>query len=262
MKNKGWVRLHRKIEDNSLWFLEPFTKAQAWIDLFLNANHHPATIQIRGNLVSIKRGQIGWSELTMAQRWKWSKNKVRRFLKLLETEQQIEQQKDRYITTIITILNYNKMQNDTADDTAERQQKDSRRYINKNDKNEKNEKNENKDSSLEGDNKPITSLYGEFKNVFLTAEEYKKLLEKFGEVSTKDKIEALGQYLASKGKKYKDHYATILSWDRKNAPKPPPFSGKPPCKVCKSVTWTAQSEGICIPCLKEERKHEATSKKL
>jgi len=141
-QNKGWVRLHRKIEDNPLWFLEPFTKAQAWVDLFLNTNHTENSINIRGNIIKIKRGQIGWSELTMVKRWKWSKGKVRRFLKLLETEQQIIQQKDRYLTTIITILNYEEYQtdkNNTADDTAERQQKDSRRYINNNDKNEKNE---------------------------------------------------------------------------------------------------------------------------
>ena len=140
MKNGGWVRLHRKIEDNFLWFLEPFSKAQAWIDLFLMANHKNTSIQIRGNIVPLKRGQIGWSELTMAARWKWSKNKVRRFLNLLETEQQIIQQKDRYITTIITVLNYENLQSDTA----ERQQKDSRRYINKNDKKEKKVKKEDK----------------------------------------------------------------------------------------------------------------------
>ena len=122
LKNKGWVRIWRKIEDNPIWFLEPFTKAQAWVDLFLNANHKDGFIDIRGNIVTIERGQIGWSELTMAKRWKWSKNKVRRYLKWLETIQQIVQQKDRYLTTIITILQYEDHQNDTADDTAERQQ--------------------------------------------------------------------------------------------------------------------------------------------
>lgn len=140
MKNKGWVRLHRKIEDNFLWFLEPFTKAQAWIDLFLNANHRPTTIQIRGNIVPLKRGQIGWSELTMAARWTWSKGKVRRFLKLLEIEQQITQQKDRYITTVLTILNYEQMQSDTADNTADGQQTVYRQEL----KNEKKVKKENK----------------------------------------------------------------------------------------------------------------------
>lgn len=125
MKNlnkKGWVRLYRCIEDNDIYFLEPFTKAQAWIDLFLNANYQDGIIDIRGNVIDIKRGQIGWSELTMVKRWRWSKNKVRRFLKLLETKQQIVQQKST-ITTVITIVNYDEYQkNDTTDDTAERQQ--------------------------------------------------------------------------------------------------------------------------------------------
>jgi hypothetical protein len=139
-QNKGWVRLHRKIEDNELWFLEPFTKAQAWIDLFLNANYKDGSIQIRGNILNIKRGQIGWSELTMVKRWRWSKNKVRRFLKWLETIQQIKQQKDRFLTTIITILNYEDYQedkNDTADDTAERQQTIHKQEVKKDNKDNK-----------------------------------------------------------------------------------------------------------------------------
>jgi hypothetical protein len=141
MNNEGWVRLHRKLTDNELWFLEPFTKGQAWVDLILNANHSTGKFSIRGNIILVNRGQIAWSELTMAKRWTWSRNKVRRFLKLLETEQQIAQQKNS-LTTVITIKNYDQYQrNETTDDTAERQQKDSRRYTNNNDNNEKNDKN-------------------------------------------------------------------------------------------------------------------------
>lgn len=120
--NIGWFRISRKLFDNEIWYLEPFTKGQAWVDLIGNANHKDGQFEVRGNFITIKRGQIGWSEVTMAKRWKWSRNKVRRYLKWLETIQQIEQQKDRYLTTIITIINYDKYQNDTADDTAERQQ--------------------------------------------------------------------------------------------------------------------------------------------
>lgn len=53
--------------------------------------------------------------------------------------------------------------------------------------------------------------YGEFKNVLLTDEEYKKLKEK----NLLPLIETLSSYMASKGKKYKSHYATILTWNRK-----------------------------------------------
>lgn len=128
--SKGWVAIHRKIEKNPLWLSEPFTKAQAWLDLIIFANHTDGEMNIRGNIIPIKRGQIGWSELTMSKRWKWSRNKVRRFLEYLETIQQTSSNhsknetaddtaESRYITTITTILNYDLYQNDTADDTAE-----------------------------------------------------------------------------------------------------------------------------------------------
>lgn len=157
-QRKGWVRLHRCLEDNGLWFSEPFTRAQAWIDLFLYANHKDGTVLIRGNVVTIKRGQIGWSELTMCKRWKWSRNKVRRFLKQLEAEQQIVQQKDRYITTIITILNYERFQNDTANETAERQQKVQQKVHKQELKNDKNVKNNNSEQSSQA-NKIIDVFY-------------------------------------------------------------------------------------------------------
>lgn len=52
--------------------------------------------------------------------------------------------------------------------------------------------------------------YGEFKNVLLTEEEYHKLEES----NLLPYIEKLSSYIASKGKKYKSHYATILTWSR------------------------------------------------
>ena len=57
------------------------------------------------------------------------------------------------------------------------------------------------------------SKYGEFNNVMLTEEEYAKL-EKSNLLPY---IEKLSSYIASKGKKYKSHYATILNWSRKES---------------------------------------------
>lgn len=55
--------------------------------------------------------------------------------------------------------------------------------------------------------------YGSFENVSLTDEEYQKLKERFSDYE--NKIENLSSYIASKGDKYKSHYATILNWSRK-----------------------------------------------
>ena len=59
------------------------------------------------------------------------------------------------------------------------------------------------------------NIYGEFKNVLLSDDDYKKLIDKFGEKGTKERIEDLSKGIASKGYKYKNHYATILNWDRR-----------------------------------------------
>jgi len=59
-------------------------------------------------------------------------------------------------------------------------------------------------------------IYGEFKNVLLTDEEYQKLVTKFGEGKAKSEIENLSSYMASRSKRYKSHYATILNWQRRN----------------------------------------------
>ena len=58
--------------------------------------------------------------------------------------------------------------------------------------------------------------YGEFNNIPLSDEEYQKLVARFGEVATKERIEELSLGVASKGYKYKNHYATILAWEKRD----------------------------------------------
>lgn len=139
----GWIKLHRSIIDNPMYFSEPFTRIQAWTDLLLIANHKKGYIYCRGNKVELKRGDVGYGQVKLAERWKWSRGKVIRFLNELEKEQQIVQQKNN-VTSIISIVNYNEYQdNDTAESTLNDtpngqqtgQQTDSRQYTNKNNKN-------------------------------------------------------------------------------------------------------------------------------
>ena len=55
------------------------------------------------------------------------------------------------------------------------------------------------------------NLYGEYKNVSLTDEEYGKLKDKMQ--GHRDKmIEKLSTYMQSTGRNYKDHYATLVHW--------------------------------------------------
>ncbi|GAJ18569.1 unnamed protein product, partial [marine sediment metagenome] len=66
-------------------------------------------------------------------------------------------------------------------------------------------------------NKSIYIPYSEYPNVNkITKEEHQKLIEKFGEAGAKDRVENLSLYIASKGDKYKNHYATILAWEKQD----------------------------------------------
>ena len=57
--------------------------------------------------------------------------------------------------------------------------------------------------------------YGVMRNVFLTDDELKRLTERLpGKFS--EYIERLSEYIASKGDRYKSHYATILAWIRRD----------------------------------------------
>ena len=140
---RGYIKLYRKSVENPLYFEEKFTRWQAWCDLLLIANHKPGIVNIRGNLISINRGQVVHSEATLAERWKWSRWKVRRYLKYLKTAQQIEQH-ESHIMNILTIINYDSYhQNGTTDRQQTAQQTDT----NNNDKNDKNDKNTVRKSS-------------------------------------------------------------------------------------------------------------------
>ena len=63
--------------------------------------------------------------------------------------------------------------------------------------------------------------------MLLTDEELDKLKELFP-ADLQDRIERLSEYIASTGKKYKSHYATIRAWanrDSKPAASPQPRGG-------------------------------------
>jgi len=116
---EGWIKLHRKLQDNPLWTSEKFTRGQAWIDLILLANHEYGYFYCRDHKIEVKRGQVGWSHLRLSQRWCWSRSKVKKFIEDLEKEQQVKQQKSKSMT-MITIVNYEEYQ-------KKEQQKDNRK---------------------------------------------------------------------------------------------------------------------------------------
>ena len=68
--------------------------------------------------------------------------------------------------------------------------------------------------------KAVRHKYGYYEQVLLTDEDYQKLTEEFPH-DYSERIARLDEYIASTGKKYKNHLATIRSWARKDTAQRP-----------------------------------------
>ena len=124
----GYILLYRKAENNpALQDDRPFDKFHAWVWMIQRANYKPIVLKIDGQFKKLKRGQFHTSERHLAKKFKWSREKVRRFLRDLEVEKMITTDSTTNGTTI-TIEKYsiyqggrttNKTTNETSQTTNE-----------------------------------------------------------------------------------------------------------------------------------------------
>ena len=163
--SSGWIKLHRKILDCFIWQDKPYDKARAWIDLLLIAMHHDKKMLIDDEVVMIQRGSFMTSIVKLADRWGWSRNKVVRYLDMLESEHMLNT-KRTHKGTLITIVKYddyqlsdmscestnestdgatNETPNESTDGTTDESADESQNKNIKNIKNDKNVKNEKKE---------------------------------------------------------------------------------------------------------------------
>ena len=118
-EKQGWIKLHRTIRECFLWDDKPYDRARAWIDMLLSAMHSDKKTILDGKIAVISKGSFVTSIEALPERWGWSRNKVRSFLEMLESEQMIRTRRTGRGTTV-TIVNYEKYQlNGTTGSTTE-----------------------------------------------------------------------------------------------------------------------------------------------
>ena len=215
-KAKGWIAVYRSIREHWLYGKEPFDKFHAFIDLIFRAQFEDTKVFVKGQLAELKRGQLLVGSETLSEKWQWSRGKVKRFLNMLESEGMIKQN-GTALGTVVTIENYSKYQDvrttdgttdSTADDTTDSTADGT--HIN----------NITIKTIKQKNNKYICPHLGTAENVLLTEEELEKLKERFP-YDWQDRIDKLSEYMASKGKRYKSHYMTMLTWARRDEEKKP-----------------------------------------
>ena len=189
-ENCGWVILSRKIQDNWIW--ENPDMLKAWLDLIFLMNFKDRKLIIDGQLKVIKRGQYFTSIRNLASRWEWSKDRVERFLKLLESDEMITRSRTPS-GTLLTLIKYEDFQGqpDTDKDTNKDTDKDTDKDK-KNKRKEFNKRKEYKEAS------PKKNSIDSFEQRTIDADELeKRMLNKAKEVVDVDN--ELDRYLKAMG---------------------------------------------------------------
>lgn len=241
----GWVRIYRELWDEYGFFSQPFCKNMAWIDLIMLANYAPGTIYKRGITVNLNRGDMGVSQDELAKRWRWSRGKVIRFLDELETKHWIVQQGNN-VTTCITIVEYEKYQNDgttneTVDGNIIVQRTDEKQYLTK-----KKEVKKKENTSATAPPAPVLELKTEIDTAYvqfnrwmdenaprvrqmkkpITLSQYLELKKIYSTPARKkllfDTLSGMDNYQTLL-KKYVSAYTTVNNWAAKEIEKNPTF---------------------------------------
>ena len=88
---------------------------------------------------------------------------------------------------------------------------------------------------------PPYNIHGYYKNVMLTDIELESLKEEFPQ-DYKDRIEKLSEYMASSGKEYKSHFATIKKWAKEDKEKTINNPSRPVKKKLCNYTDTSNTD--------------------
>lgn len=202
----GWVKLHRQLLDNPI-VMKDAEHLAVWTYLLLKATHIEYNVIFNNKRIILMPGQLITGRKSIASSLKINESKVQRILKLLENEQQIEQQTSNQ-NRLITIVNwgiYQESEQQIEQQTNnERTTSEQQVNTNKNIKNIKNIKNK--------DIENIKHKFGEFNHVRLKEKESNKLIDELGKETFDKCIKKLDEYIQETGKKYKDHNLTIRRW--------------------------------------------------
>ena len=192
--SSGWIKLHRKILDCFIWQDKPYDKARAWIDLLLIAMHHDKKMLIDDEVVVIQRGSFMTSIVKLADRWGWSRNKVVRYLDMLESEHMLNTKRTPK-GTLITIVKYDVFQGMENTDSTTVGTADGTQNKNiKNNKNVKNDKKERKepvvyypnDELLNNAFKEFLTMRNKIKKPLATKQALTRMMNKIEKLSCGD----------------------------------------------------------------------------
>lgn len=125
----GYVKAQRSRFDHHLFRSEKFCRGYAWDWLVANAAYKPRQVDVKGETITLERGQLCMSVRFIGKAWGWDRSAVSRFLDRLRRENMIRTEAETG-QTIIAICNYDEYQGEDKpardkSETGARQGRDS-----------------------------------------------------------------------------------------------------------------------------------------
>ena len=194
--NQGWIKLHRKILDSTVYTSGDAHLFQLWIYILLKVNHKKSRFLFNGEEITIKPGSgvFGLNQIVKDLTGLKNENKPKfkkyrsiyfRRLKLLQNMKNIELKPTNKFT-IITVVNWDQYQQNETQVKLKRNSSETQVKTNKNDKNVKNEKNDNKiNTELDKIRKHYNRVFGRDTK---STEGYRKNYLHWKEIHSTEKI--------------------------------------------------------------------------
>jgi len=191
----------RQTLDSDIFYNKPHVWFKIWFYLINEVNHKDNK--------QFNRGSCFMKYEWIMKKTKANRNEIDHCIRWLKSATMIATRKATR-GFALKVLNYNTFQtlenykSDTKSDTKSemkaKQKRNESDTIIQECKNDKNDKKKREYAPL----------------VFMTEEEHQKLVNKLSESVTDDYIEDISLYCQSHGKRYKNYYATVLAWHRKD----------------------------------------------
>ena len=221
MSNKGWIKLHRRIQEH--WIYQErrqFSRYEAWIDLLLMANHRENRVLIDNELITVEKGQLITSIRKLCDRWDWSNTKVSNFLKLLQKDEMISYKSDTK-KTVINICNYSVYHDsESGENDTETTRKHNgniseayQKHTNKNVKNVKNDKEDPTTTDARGEKNENDAIVFYQENIgFVRPIISQELLDWINDMGDEMVIEALKRAIAQNKPSWGYAKGILNSW--------------------------------------------------
>ena len=208
--NRGYVKLWRKSMDSQVWQNPELW--QLWCYCLIRANYKDTWMPVKTGKgftqVQVKRGQFIFGRNQVAKELRQKPRSIYDRMLKLEKCQNITIQTNTHYS-IVTICNYDLYQpqneSEATTNTTTNQQPTNTENKLKKVKKKKREAKISRSRFLDA--------------VYLSDEEYSKLINELGEEKTKYYIQRLDDYMATSGRKYKNHCRLILKWYREDMEK-------------------------------------------